>query len=614
MFHLIFFIMSNLLKAPRHEAHLARSSFSMGQNLTYTASTGMILPIYSDLLNVGESVYLNSSLMVRTQPLVTAALCDIHINVDWFFVPVSKLFTLFPSLRYQTNDPISDFYNVDSNNPAVDGRLPLFNLDKHLYCTGQLSAPGTTYYEKGLSVRFGAQSLNCFRLADMLGYNPLAAFIPQTDTRKFNPNVFPWRALAYQCIYQEHYRNDMYERKNTKSYNVDSLYDTSSPDETYFFRDLFYLRFCPRHKDYFNIVRPQPYLSAINLIGDTSVDEPSYDLSPMASLADRVQSDLNSSRAVIQNISQRSAIIPAGQLGDVNPNGASFATTEFARSSSDIRISFAAEKLLRIIGMSKKDYDSQVLAHFGFKVPHDVKHEITHIDNQHGIMHIGEVISTADTFNGESGSALGQVGGKGYGIINFRKKMKKFTAPVDGVLMAVSTLVPDNTYVGGFDKQNAVSYMDHFFTPEYDKLGAEPMFAYETANLETTSEYYSKRLGWNYRYQQWKLKYNRATMAFYEPIAGKEGVNVYSPWVASQRALGFDSGSVFARPTFQNFLCTPHDIDNIMVVPWSGQYSNDMQNTPWLLYQTDPFICNFVADVKKLSTMSPTGDPDLISL
>lgn len=614
MFHLISFIMSNLLKAPRHEAHLARSSFSMGQSFTYTASTGMILPLYSDLLNVGESVYLNSSLMVRTQPLVTAALCDIHINVDWFFVPISKLFTLFPSLRYQTNDPISDFFNVDANNPAVNGRLPLFNLDKHLYCTGQLSAPGTTYYEKGLGERFGAQSLNCFRLADMLGYNPMAAFTPQTSSNVINPKVFPWRALAYQCIYQEHFRNDMYERKNTKSYNVDSLYASESADETYFFRDLFYLRFCQRHKDYFNIVRPQPYLSAINLIGDTSVDEPSYDLTPFSSLIGRIESDLAGSVPRARDNSFKNAVIPAGQLGDVNSDANSFTTTSFTNSTSDLRVSFAAEKLLRIIGMSKKDYDSQVLAHFGFKVPHDVKHEITHIDNQHGIMHIGEVISTADTYDGSNGSALGQVGGKGYGIINFRKKMKKFTAPVDGVLMAVSTLVSDNTYIGGFDKQNAVAYMDNFFTPEFDKLGAEPMFAYETAYLPSSSDKYSKRLGWNYRYQQWKMKYNRASMAFYAPIPGDEGVNVYSPWVASQRPLGFDNDSFFPRPTFQNFLCTPHDIDNIMVVPYNGKYSNEMQNTPWLLYQTDPFICNFVADVKKLSTMSPTGDPDLTSL
>ena len=38
---------------------------------------------------------------------------------------------------------------------------------------------------------------------------------------------------------------------------------------------------------------------------------------------------------------------------------------------------FAVEKLLRITGRARKDYDSQVLAHLGFKVPHDVKHELT---------------------------------------------------------------------------------------------------------------------------------------------------------------------------------------------------------------------------------------------
>ena len=96
--------MANLKNAPAHTAHLARSSFPMDQGFVYTASTGMILPTYSDLINVGESLYINSSLGVRTQPLVTAAMCDVHVNLDWFFVPVSKLYTLFPSLRYLTTD------------------------------------------------------------------------------------------------------------------------------------------------------------------------------------------------------------------------------------------------------------------------------------------------------------------------------------------------------------------------------------------------------------------------------------------------------------------------------------------------------------------------------
>lgn len=607
--------MANLKIAPAHTAHLARSSFPMDQGFVYTASTGMILPTYSDLINVGESLYINSSLGVRTQPLVTAAMCDVHINLDWFFVPVSKLYTLFPSLRYLTNDPLSDFYNLDGPSRATDGDLPLYNLDKHMYCDGVPAQSGQSVYgtEEGLSSRFGANSLNVFRLADMLGYHPYSAFIYQ-ENYKVNPNVFPWRALAYQCIYQEHFRNDMYERKNISAYNCDSLYDAAGADVNSAKRQLFYLRFCQRQKDYFNVTRPQPYLSAINLLGDLTPNNPTD--TPMYLLANRVNSDLGDNGVAVDKYGV-DADVPAGQLGSVDSNSSIFAqfnssTGADLPATMNLRLSFAQEKLLRIIGMSKKDYDSQILAHFGFKVPHDVKHEITHLFGQHALIHIGEVISTADTFNGESGSALGQVGGKGYGMIQRRKKSFKFTAPVDGILMCVSTIVPDTLYTSTFDKQNAVTSVGDFFTPEYDKLGSQPLFAYETKLLDASVPRHNIRLGWQYRYQQWKMKYNRATLAFYSPNADKNEVNVYSPWVASVRPLGYRVDETdFDRPYFENFLCTPHDIDNIMVVPYNGSYSQEISNYPWLLYQTDPFICCFNADVKKVSTMSPTGEPDL---
>ena len=38
-----------------------------------------------------------------------------------------------------------------------------------------------------------------------------------------------------------------------------------------------------------------------------------------------------------------------------------------------IRQLFANEKLAMITGRTKKNYDSQVLAHYGVSVPHDVK-------------------------------------------------------------------------------------------------------------------------------------------------------------------------------------------------------------------------------------------------
>lgn len=612
--------MANLNEKLRHTAHLPRTSFNMNQGFVFTSSTGMILPVYSDLLNVGETVYINSSLMQRSQPIVTAAMADIHFSVDWFFVPMSMLFTLWPSLRWNTNDPISDFYaEADGRVLNVDRYLPLYDINKHMNMDGD-NIIGEPSYVNGLRQdRFGMQGYNIYRLADMLGFNPMNAWQDSSvsGSTKYNPNVFPWRALAYQCIYNNYYINEDYEQRNVKSYNCDSAFNNSSLVGEYSTRQLFYLRFAQKRHDYFYNTRPAPYLSGINLMGlvnDTPQDSENY---------------FNTFKSAIKNYLQEITPTASNQANSAayitpytvpNPNGQNFASvTSSVNNTSALRQNFAIEKLMRIVGMSKKDYDSQVLAHFGFKVPHDVKHELTHIFGQHGIMHIGEVVSQSDTFDGTNGSALGAIGGKGYMLIQKEKKSHKFTAPVDGILMAVTYAVPDFCYADVFDKQNAITHPNDFFNPEFDNLGAQPLYYYEVGNYHSFADQPSApiyRVGWQSRYAQWKQKYNRATMAFYN---NKYEVNTFAPWVLTSRPLSFVAPETDPRPytpDFQNFLCRPDALNGIMQVRYNTDWfgSEVVRTQPWLIYQTDPFIGSFYADVNKISTMSPTGEPSLNGL
>ena len=58
---------------------------------------------------------------------------------------------------------------------------------------------------------------------------------------------------------------------------------------------------------------------------------------------------------------------------------------------------FANEKLAMITGRTRKNYDSQVLAHYGVSVPHDVKHDITMIHHDEFELNVQEVTSLAAT-------------------------------------------------------------------------------------------------------------------------------------------------------------------------------------------------------------------------
>ena len=294
-------------------------------------------------------------------------------------------------------------------------------------------------------------------------------------------------------------------------------------------------------------------------------------------------------------------------------------TTSGRVTSSGLRRMFAVEKLARVIGRAKMDYDSQVLAHFGFKVPHDVKHQLSHLKTQHSIIHIGEVISTADTYSsgsgGSSGSALGAIGGKGYGIIKSGDRPFKFTAPCDGVIMCTFSAVPRLRYYGTFDKQNVLTNRVSFYQPEFDKLGMQPIYHYEAFHFRSSSSDNSNRLGWQFRYEQWKRKYDRVSEAFALP-SNYGQLNQNSAWVVSlspYATVNDLSGASSYGVGWSNagLVCKPTELNSAMVVPYTTQWNTAYLTNPQTMFYTDPFICQFRANVKKVSVMSAYGEPDL---
>lgn len=601
--------MGVLRQMPQHVAHLPRTGFDMSQSFAFTSSTGMILPVYQDILNVGETVYLNGELFSRTQPLVNAAMADVDVYLDWFFVPIPMLYQLFTSLRWQTNDYFSSAF--ESGITADGTFLPLYDMTQ-LYCIGNYGKDTDQIFSiGGMDNNYECYGKQTFRLLNHLGFNPYAIFHGDNTSyyaNSINPDVFPLFPLAYQAIFQDYFRIEDYEKRNVLSCNFDKYYDQQSTLAYPTSADgIFQLRYRPRHKDYFTSVKANPMVSAMNLLdGDninpseilTKVDNFLSDNTFGTATAKETPLPLNAGSL---NSDKTQVRVLDWNLGYQNVN-----------NTNTIRSLFAVEKLLRIIGRSKKDYDSQVLAHFGFKVPHDVKHQLTHLFEQHALLHIGEVASTADT-TASGGVPVGEVAGKGYINVPQLRDSKgnpkpyKFTAPVDGVVMCVYSSVPRFRYYNTFDKQNAITSRLDFFTPEFDKLGMQPLYSYE-ADVDEIGT--ANRFGWQHRYQQHKQKYDRVSEAF---LTASNGANYYASWVLAHKPFfGYGAGvGNFYPPKLSSFYSSPCDINSIMVVDYSPLWSSSFGMSPYEMFDTDPFINDFKASVKKVSTMSTTGEPDL---
>lgn len=659
--------MANLTSMLDHIAKLPRSGHDMSQSFMFSAAPGMILPVYSDFLNSSEKVIITTDLFARTQPLVTAAMADVDIYLDWFFVPMTMLFTPWGQIRWQTNDYLSSNFIVHSTEPAGQGPsvsmsnsgqgfsgYPLIggssfgfgdsSSDSINYNTFAIFSP-TVSNMYGFSsqtpdgsawsypAEFEREGKSMFRMMDLLGFNPYGVF--QNDTRfpnsdaTNNPNVFPWRALAYQCIYQNYFRNDDFEQRDVLSYNWDSFAFSSSPIE-FFNPELgnsskisfnphhpFLLRYCEYRRDYFTSSRPAPIMSSINTLDNNGAFSILQQVTNYLSTSSSVNGSAYPNANTNYNTSGGSSTASDyGNLvtnaGLALQNGSAAYPKDFSgdismmiNSTANLRSLFAVEKLLRVSGRAAKDYDSQTLAHFGFKVPHDVKHQITHLHSSHGMLHVGEVISTSDTVSSTGGSALGEIAGKGYVSINDKNRIR-FTAPVDGALMCTFRAVPRLRVTDSFDRQNAIASRLDLFIPEYDKLGAQPLYDYETdySKIGTSSFTF-----WQNRYAQYKRKYDRASIVF--SAAPQSGINQYSAWVLTYRPF---QNIPSAGAAGMYLKCPPTSMNDIMTVPYQPTTSDSFVTNAAAEFMTDPFLCDFRANVKKVSPMSPTGEPDMISL
>lgn len=637
---------------PDYQARMPRTGHDLSQSTAFTCSTGMLLPVYHDMLHPGDHLHFDAGLFARLNPLTVGFLGEIDVHIDYFFVPLSVMYTPVTSMFYQTDDLFSSAIDRDQlikdAFPALD--INSFFLNSNTTYSPSGNQPAGTWADGYSSNRFDCAGKSYYRILELLGYNPKTVFgNASVNVGTQNPVVTPWFLAAYQACYQDFYRNDDRERRNYH-YNFDKYYNVSTfpvqenngEGDVPASKPLFALNYASRPKDYFNSVKVSPLFSAVGTLGGDPAHPDNggngISVSDFAStILTKINSSLlNSSRgsflsfrpntpsSQLSSGTETTVNVDMGDYTDVSSVFASPSSVTYSpMSASAIRQLFMADKMLRVFGRAKKTYESQFLAHYGIKIPHDVLHNITHIGHDMKTFGGSPVLSTADTYNSSTGdgAGLGEVGGQGQ--VSFRGKRRNFRAPCHGVFLAILHFMPRYRYISGVEKLLDLSDPMKFWQPEYDRKGMQPLYQYEASfgifqpnsSLATNS-----RVGWQFGYEQFKRKVNRATSVFLSPDSSTQGkVNTYAPWVlATTPYSGFTSGSAqlsnfsVASFNFSALLGSPCDLNGVLQVPyvtqWSSQYSVD---APWLLFQTDPFICDFNMNCGKVNFMSEYSEPEL---
>ena len=264
-----------------------------------------------------------------------------------------------------------------------------------------------------------------------------------------------------------------------------------------------------------------------------------------------------------------------------------------------------------ITGRARKNYDSQILAHYGIDVPHDVKHDITMIHHDTYDLNVMEVTSLAST----SDAPLGELAGKSFA----GGKRDKFTfkAPCHGIMMTIFSVEPIRSYLTGFDRLNAVTTAFDFPIPEYDRLGNVPMYNYE--GQAPTELVLTSIAGWKERYYQFKRKMPKVTFAFFN----ESGLNNYAAYMVASAPFGKPGGipaglstdAELSRPDIEDrFYIDRSCLDGQCALSFINGWMNEDEGenwglTPWLAFARDPFIVDSFIKCTKVSWMSKDGEP-----
>lgn len=588
--------MPRIDEMPEYRARLKRTTHDLSHKFGFTATVSHLLPVFHDFLQAGETVELGFSYNLRTQPMQSAAMVDIKSHVEYFFVPAFLLYEPFGNMFYNVDEQYSTLFPAHNATQHIQSALPVLDFNDFL---SEMQA------EDSQVVGFEEWICHCYRLFDMLGYNN--THMNQSGvTDNWNPNVFPYPILAYNCIYQYYYRLDTRERFDQYTFNWDEFYQTPLVQSANIinWQQLIRLHYRPKDSDYFTDVKVSPIVDVLNLNSKNSLEFADLWLSRDS----YTDSSSNNTKVLSSgSVGYNSGATTASVSGLNSSNPSNSIQTNFGFnvgfktgastvngldiSTANIRAIFANEKINSITGRARKHYDDQVLAHLGFKVPHDPKHQISCFGHDRGLIHIGEVISTADT----ASAGLGEIAGKGYGSL--QNKSHKFTAPCHGVVMAILSFVPEVTYAHTYLKANAVTDRNSFYHPEYDSLGMQPLFGYEG----TITDYANRNtiIGWQYRYEQWKRRYNRVSKAF-------AGVGNLDSWMLDFSAP--QSSNVANTNNNYEYLHQPQELNQIMLVNYVDSVPGADETH---VYDGDPFIIDGFVHCKKVSTMSDFSLPRL---
>lgn len=491
--------------------------FALSSNHLTTSNWMDFDVAYSRVMVPSSSGRLNHKTFIRTEVLDKPMLSSAKVRNRCFFVPFRTVWPTF-------NEFITSATSVyPSGGNDVVGILPttpyISNREFVLFFTNSLCSTGTAgtadFYSSGTGYLLTPFGRHCMKILNQLGYK--VVFDAKTDF-----NFSSLLILAYAKVYFDRYVPDQY-RGITEWQAIEMFFqrrDNWAMDAS----DLFLifsniLKVC-YSDDFYSSLWDNPSAPSYGLF-DTNIVIPDNSIG-ITRYTGKV--NLNSMGTPEVQSTDNNATPPATTSQVHN-------FTQYLDDSLK-----ALTEYMQRHRISSRVVD-RYLMEYGTLLDVDKLNRCYYLGYDEFPLIISDVMSTSET----SGASLGSYAGKAIAGTDG----KDFTFDIDefGLLLVITTIVPDTAYISGLDRNTLCTQRLDFLTNEFDSLGCDAVSQAELkVDNSVNSGVWNNSIvdtifGFAPRYYYFKIPYDRQTGLYNYP-------SVSSDMTSWSLARDFDTGSI----------------------------------------------------------------------
>lgn len=602
---------------PDLKLSISRNGFDLSKKRLLSAKAGELTPVAVIPTLPKDKFKLNLSHFTRTEPLGAPAYTRINEYVDAFFVPYQLM---WKEAGYYLNHLDDQQQKASSLSQTVSpfNKMPWFSLSDFVNLMFE-------WKSSTLTNQFGFDvSPLSYKLATYLGYpvkpwcDGAGAVKPWTGNEAFDQELSPFPACAYQKVYQDHFRFDVWEKTSPFTWDLSWIKPSDirlrlSDLEGHSDNNMFTMRYVNNERDLFFGVYPDSQLGdeAVVQLGIAAPGSTS-DYTQLNFLRSSNGTALSGNALFKTIVGNQQGIGDSSKQASLYLNAAQIAALRtslgLGTSSTEqfgilqLRMAETLQRYREVIQTGDQDIKSRLKRVWDADVPAYFSDLSYRVGGYKSEIAINPVTNT--NLDGADSSATIQATAAStdnHGEITFDAGNY---GNLPGILIVTYYARPLLEY-----SQNRASLAttlvtrEDFANPAFDRLGMEQVHLLDMVNspgiYKKVKDVAIENLfiGYAPRYIKWKTDI--------DDIVGKFNTESYSPWSASITDSYIESWISVQGSPGNKYLVYDYNIFKV-----NPSYLNSLFKAQAdASYNTDIFLINFAYDCQAVRSLDYNGMP-----